>query len=179
MLLPETFTECNPLFGFSRVFYANHQNFHITTVRDTDTWVKIPINSTNQKNKHMGLGECMCFENILKIDFSILKNQREIFLILYMFISWYSDRLYELSVKLCINRCNKLQPRIIRWETSLLTRFIQRQWLCGKEEDMANNGPSKMLGCNDGMDKPADCGTLTDGCWIELPERGGDEYISC
>lgn len=36
---------------------------------------------------------------------------------------------------------------------------------------MANNGPSTMLDCKDGMENPADCGTLTDGCCIELQER--------
>lgn len=36
---------------------------------------------------------------------------------------------------------------------------------------MANNGPSTMLDCRDGMENPADCGTLTDGCCIELQER--------
>lgn len=29
---------------------------------------------------------------------------------------------------------------------------------------MASNGPSTMLDCKDGIENPADCGTLTDGC---------------
>ena len=29
---------------------------------------------------------------------------------------------------------------------------------------MAKNGPSKILGCSEEMENPADCGTPIDGC---------------
>lgn len=36
---------------------------------------------------------------------------------------------------------------------------------------MAINGQSKKLGCSDVIVNPDDCGTPTDGCWIELPRN--------
>lgn len=92
--------------------------------------------------------------------------------ILCKYILQYCNAMAETVtvIELYIKKINNLQPQIT-WRFQFINLVTYRQWPFWQGEEMAKNGPSKILGCREEMENPADCGTPIDGCWIELSRR--------
>ena len=162
--------------------YTNHISNNLT-VHHSNLWKK-EEEEQKKKNKEIIRSQYLQNMNWRYMNFSVntfyIKGGNVItesikitsYNILCKYILQYRNAMAETVtvIELYIKKINNLQPQIT-WKFQFINLVIQRQWPFWQGEEMAKNGPSKILGCSEEMENPADCGTPIDGCWIELPRR--------